>query len=312
MLTRHIPVMLEEVCDALKLEGETEKRRTLFDGTLGGGGHSEALLERNEKLFLVGMDRDETALARVRRRLERFADRMLLLHGNFADVAQSADAICRATGQEELKFDRMLLDLGISSDQLDDEARGFTFSGAGELDMRMDKSQSLTAAVVLNDYSERDLRRVFQRGDVGAASSRLAREVARARPIADVAKFRSICEKTSPRRGERKHPAMLPFMAVRIEVNRELDSVVRFVDQAPDFFAPGAVFAAISFHSLEDKFITRAMRRWTRPQVELHPLAASVVVGKLLTPHALTPSEDEGAQNSRSRSARLRVFRAAG
>ena len=310
--TRHVSVMLDEVLDYLKVERPDS---LLLDCTLGGGGHSEALLKAAENSFLVGMDRDLTALARCKERLENFEDRTCFLHGNFADlsaVSEEARSDFPSEYRERL-FDRVLADRGLSSDQLDDTTRGFSFGEEGPLDMRMDQSSKLPADEILNEYSFVELRRVFHRGDVGRNSAALAKAVIASRPIRDTKHFSEICidvSRRDKRQQKSSHPATVPFQAVRIEANSELSSLSSFLESIVELLAPGGRLAIISFHSLEDKYVARAMRAWSRTTApaKLPVTGEQKGLGSLLTSKAITPSDSEVEQNPRARSARLRVY----
>ena len=313
MSSVHRAVLLSEVLQALEPSVAGTEETLVFDGTVGGGGHSEALLESSPKVCLLGTDRDSEALARAARRLERFGDRFHLAHTDFTRFreawAHAPERFRQRSGQadnEEPKFQRMLLDLGISSDQLDTPGRGFSFQSDGPLDMRMDSTRGMTAAEFLNTASERDIKIAFLRGGVDRGLAvRLAREIPRRRPLNTTRDFAELCSRLNrPRRGEKfKNPATLPFQALRIEVNKEFDLIERFMEIVPGSIAPGGRLAVISFHSLEDKFVTRAMRTWSRPG-----LIGEAPFGRLLTKQAVVPGEAEIAENPRARSARLRVF----
>ncbi len=314
--TRHIPVLLDEVLEYLAPENDCGDC-LLLDCTLGGGGHSEALLEQCASMYLVGMDRDLAAIRRVQERLSPFSNRICLIHGNFADIEEhleqlppDATEIFEARGR---RFHRILVDMGLSSDQLDDGSRGFSFRSEAPLDMRMDPSASLTAAEVINTYDPKELKRVLQRGGVGARSASLAKAIVADRPLTTTKELADICTSVLRTHGPspRQHLATVPFQAIRIEVNDEIGAIESFLDTVVQFLAPKGRLAVISFHSLEDQLVTKRMRRWSRAEATLAkvPLVGdSAVVGKLLTSTAVTASEVELSSNSRSRSARLRVF----
>ena len=309
--TVHLPVLLDEVVEALET---TDSSSVLFDGTLGGGGHSEALLSKCHGLCLIATDRDEAALERAARRLGKFGERCHLVHALYSEISEAWNGapakVRRASGREtneEPIFQRMLLDLGISSDQMDDPARGFSFRSDGPLDMRMDRSSGRSAADIVNSASERDLKIIFLKGGVDRGFAlRLSREIPRRRPFQTTQQLADLCSALNqPRKGEprTKNPATLPFQALRIEVNGEFSVLEEFLARAPGALAPGGRLAVISFHSLEDRLVTRAMRQWSRPG-----LAGEAPLGKLLTRHAVTPQEAELQMNPRARSARMRVF----
>ncbi len=299
-----------------------------FDGTVGGGGHSEMLLETNEKVRVLAVDRDREALGRARIRLRRFGERVRFGSGNFSQVgeivllAEQEGWLRRA--HEEGIFTGMLLDLGLSSDQLFAPERGFSFLREGPLDMRMEQdSGGPTARELLNESPYAELRNIFRRGGVGKESGKLASAVLRARPLESTSEFSALCErilrpamrrKPKPVKGTGRgpqHPATVPFQALRMEVNEELTSLSSFLDQALPLLVPGGRLAIISFHSLEDKIVTQRMRSWSRAPETLRHIGLVGIergAGKLVTKQAITPSVSEVEQNPRSRSARLRVF----
>lgn len=325
--TKHLPVLCDEVL-ALLLPAQDDKSRTalFLDCTVGGGGHSDLFLERFRELVLLGLDCDQNALKRAEQRLKRHAGRFVLQHGSFAEltalIEKSRDKMLRLLSDRPPSsfplFDRILADLGYSSDQLEDESRGFSFLKDGPLDMRMNQSQELTAEHVLNRYSPPELRRIFVRGGVGPFSSALVRETIKARPIKSTAEFRRVCESSIPRFSRKSarlayHPAALPFQAVRMEVNQELENLEEFLEQALRLLVPGGRLGAICFHSLEDKTVTRVMRRWSKEEALRDlPVAAAPARGRLLTKKAILPGENECRKNPRARSARLRVFEKSG
>ena len=311
----HNSVLLEEVLSFLKPIEEGSEPQVFLDGTLGGGGHSYALLEQNRGILLVGFDRDKAAIDRTSKRLETFAGRFFLQHGSFGDLEEMLVEVgCNASsafGQTGFQFSGILLDLGISSDQLDDLDRGFSFK-SGPLDMRMDQEQKRSASTVVNEYSFAALRRVFLRGDLGSKSSSLARKIVDARPIETNKELADICQSVLGRNDSKpgRHPATIAFQAIRIEVNTEFEELERFLEQVPNYLVPGGRLAIISFHSLEDKMAARFMRDWSREKRPLPELAQADVpaMGRLLTKSAITPSEQEKESNPRARSARMRIF----
>jgi 16S rRNA (cytosine1402-N4)-methyltransferase len=314
----HIPVMLEEICAALSFQEES-KGQLVLDCTLGGGGHSHAILKQNPDCYLVGMDRDSSAILRAKSKLIPFRERIELVCCNFSEIEfctkNLSGDIEKLFEQNGQTFQRILIDLGISSDQLDNPERGFSFSRKCRLDMRMDQSQDLTAEKIVNEYSLWELKRVFDRGGVGKFSLPLAREIIKHRPISDSQQLASICLDVTRRmqREKRKeqHPATVPFQALRIEVNGEFDSIDAFFKVALKFLSKNGKIAVISFHSLEDKIVTQYMRKWTQVSAiesRIPVIGSPKGVGRLLTKSAMTPGEEEIKINPRSRSARLRIF----
>lgn len=325
-ISSHVPVLLEEVTGFLMPNSDSSRQtpRVFFDGTLGGGGHSEAFLKRDDELRLVGFDRDSQAVDRARARLRPFAGRSALFAENFRNLhrflASRAAEWCGFFPElpaQSLLFDGVLLDLGFSSDQMGDSARGFSFSDEAPLDMRMTPAAPLTAEAVVNGYSLRDLLAVFRRGGVGESSMRLARAVVDQRPVLSTRDLAAICCAVAVKRHRRArrsesavcHPATVPFQAIRIEVNDELGALRAFLGFVPRLMAPKGRLVVISFHSLEDALVARAMRSWSRsPSVPKGFPQQMKPLGALLTPKAIRPNALEVAANPRSRSARLRVF----
>jgi len=304
MTTRHAPVLLAEI---LALLAPTPGGHWL-DGTLGGGGHAEALLMRTAPDGrLLGIDRDPLALARAAERLAAFGDRLVLAEGNIADLGAVADAnawpLCNG----------ILFDLGISSDQLDDPARGLSFQTDGPLDMRIGPDADTTAADWVNDAAEADLADVIWRYGEERASRRIARAIVAARPLRTTRALADVVARVvRPERGRRPlHPATRTFQALRIAVNDELAAVERAVPQAFGRLVAGGRLAVISFHSLEDRIIKRAFKAASTgctcpPEMPLCVCGGRPTV-RLVTRHPVTPTEDECRMNPRARSAKLRV-----
>ena len=313
MVDRHQPVLLAEVLDWLELDkiGETA---FMLDATLGDGGHAEACLRQSKELRLVGLDRDESALERSKVFLGDFCERVQTFHRNFSEAESVLNQLSLSS---EAPFDRILLDLGVSSPQLDEASRGFSFKEDAPLDMRMDRSDERNAWHLVNQFSANELRKVLLRGGVGSESARFANAIVAGRPIETTKELaRLISSETRPDKRAKvtkRHPATLVFQALRMEVNQELKSLRCFLESIPNLLAPRGRLLCISFHSLEDREVTKTFRRWSRSSDTLHKLPfrgteLSKSFGKLLTPHAITPGKAEAEKNPRSRSARLRVF----
>lgn len=301
----HAPVLVHEVCEAL------EGRHTVLDGTLGGGGHAEALLERGH--HVVGVDRDATALAEARARLASYARA-----GRFEAVAGNHDEIDAITILAGRRFDGVLLDLGVSSRQLDDDARGFSFRPGIALDMRMEGTAGPTAADVLNDTDERGLERILREFGDEPKARRMAREIVRRRERQAFATSDDLVGAIRAVLGPRSGPADFArlFQAVRIAVNDELDGLDRGLVSLRDRLTPGGVMAVIAYHSGEDRLVKHAFRAWstacTCPPRQPMCTCGGVALGDTLTRRPVLASEAETAGNPRARSAHLRVWRRAG
>lgn len=304
----HAPVMVRECMDLLR----PERGGTFVDGTLGGGGHAEALLERGADAVLYGVDRDPDALAEATARLARFGGRFRPVHANFADALDTA-------GIADGTVDGILLDLGISSHQIDRDARGFTFRPGAPLDMRMGQASAdePTAADLLNTMDEGELATVFYRYGDERRSRKLARIVAEMRAEAPFATSDQLLRATERALGPRTDNADKAriFQALRIAVNGEIDALERALERFRRALAPGGVFAVMSYHSLEDRLVKNAFRDWSTACVcpPGLPVCAcgGVAAGKLLTRKPVSASPEEVAMNPRARSAHLRGWRAA-
>ncbi len=321
-MTRHIPIMGGEILNYFKeIPVPSTKPVFVLDATLGGGGHTEMFLAAGTNVRVVAMDRDKQAIERAKVRFQASRDRLLFLHANFSEVGEIFSEPTREIQQffgsdEPVLFHQILADLGISSDQLDDPERGFSFLRNGPLDMRMDTSSGLTASDILNSSSFAELVSVFRHGELGHFSRPLAEQVIHSRPISTTFDFAEICRKVihPSRKGGRslgvgRDPATVPFQAVRREVNREYFSLKYFLVKLPDLMRDHGRLSVISFHSLEDGEVARAMRNWARKEpVPGLPGAEKAALGVLLTKKSVTPSHDETNSNPRARSARLRVF----
>lgn len=286
--------MSEEVVFWLVREGG----RTYLDCTVGYSGHTEKILEASgPDSRLIGLDRDAVAIAASQKRLARFGDRVLLLHGHFMDLKQHLAV--SGIGQ----VDGVLFDLGVSSPQLEEPARGFSFQVDGPLDMRMDQSMSGTAADLVNEWPEAQLAdAIFQFGEE-RFSRRIARAIVRARerhPLAMTKELVSVIEGAVPAnyRHGRLHCATRTFQAIRIAVNQELDSLEPALRDAADALSPGGRLCVISFHSLEDRIVKHTLRALSGKD------DPALVV---LTKKPQIPSREESDRNPRSRSAKLRA-----
>ena len=301
----HESVLVAEVVDLLAVKDGG----TYVDGTVGSGGHSLAILERaGERGRLLGIDRDEEALDRARTALAGHEAQVTLVHGNFADMV----AICRESGFEHA--DGILLDVGVSSEQLTQPERGFSFNESGPLDMRMDRSAETTAADLVRDLPEEVLCKVFRENGDEHRARRIASAIVRARgrsPIVTTSELAAIVSDAVGGRRGRLHPATKVFQALRIAVNQELSSLETALPAGLSTLGPGGRMAVISFHSKEDGMVKRYFKvhagRW-----ESLPEGGSVWRGetpkvKIVSRKAVRPGDEEIRRNPRARSARLRV-----
>jgi len=299
----HEPVLKLEVVALL----EPGRGGLYLDGTLGGGGHSEAILAASPSSRVVGVDRDPWARAAAERRLKGYGDRFEAWEGDYADAVERL----------EEGLSGALLDLGVSSHQIDELARGFSFREGSPLDMRMAGRGGRTAADVLNTYSEEELVRVLRDyGEERRAWPIVRRVVARRRqsPLASSEDLVSVLEDVYRHRLTAQDKARV-FQALRIEVNRELESLDRALPRIRERLDPGGVFVVIAYHSLEDRRVKNAFREWSRACVcpDESPVCTcrGVPLGETLTRKVVRPTEEEVDRNPRSRSARLRAWRRA-
>ena len=304
----HVSVLLDECIKYLNIRPDG----VYVDGTLGMGGHSEAIASRLTTGRLIGIDRDDRALAFAGERLAPFGERVMLLKGNFGDLGEILDR----AGADQV--DGMLFDLGVSSPQLDNAERGFSYMKDAPLDMRMDETAPLTARDILAEWSEAELRSVFWRygeeryaGRIAAAV--VARREEQGRPLETTGELVDLIRKTMPASAlrEKQHPAKRCFQALRIAVNDELGSLERMLEQAPDRLAAGGRLLVISFHSLEDRMVKEAIRRreagCTCPKDFPVCTCGFVQTLKSVTRKPVGPSPRETEINPRARSARLRI-----
>ena len=297
----HVPVLLKEVIHFLR----PGPGGLFFDATLGGGGHSEALLQAGASV--VAMDQDPVAIAHARTRLRAHAERFRVLRGKFRHFEEVLGEI----GVKQ--FDGILADIGVSSKQLDDVSKGFSFMHDGPLDLRMDPDGPQTAADLVNTLSEEDLVRIFFEYGEEPKARRIARGIVQARAgksIRTTLELAQIIEKASPRTGKR-HPATLVFQALRIAVNDELGALQDFLKVAPKWLKAGGRLALISFHSLEDRIVKRSFQHYATANLDRPewpaPRPNPDFCLHLLTRKPVEATPEETQQNPRARSARLRV-----
>jgi len=304
----HLPVMVDRVL-ALFAPALDPPGAVLVDATLGRAGHARALLAAHPGLALVGLDTDAQAIEESSRLLAPYTDRVTLAHAVYDQIA---DVLAR---QGVTRVQGVLFDLGVSSPQLDEPGRGFAYSYDAPLDMRMDRSQPLTAAEVLNTYSAARLARVLREYGEERYARRIADAVVRARsaaPLTSTGQLSEIIRDSIPAPARRTggHPAKRTFQALRIEVNAELDVLARALPAALDALAVGGRIVVLAYHSLEDRAVKRALTARaedTTPRGLPVPLAEASPQFKLLTRGAERPSREELAANPRAASARLRA-----
>ncbi|MFA5829224.1 MAG: 16S rRNA (cytosine(1402)-N(4))-methyltransferase RsmH [Candidatus Gracilibacteria bacterium] len=299
----HDPVLLREVLEGLQLPG----KKVIVDGTLGLGGHAHALLTNaNGDSKLVAFELDEENLKRAQEKLKEFDSRIHYIQSNFRNLAEEL---------KKLKIhgvDAILLDLGLSSPQVDVAERGFSFLREGPLDMRFDKNQELTAAHVINSYPEKELARIFYEYGEEMKSRLLAREIVRrrrSRSFKTTTELAGFIEKYIKRQGH-IHPATRVFQALRIEVNKELESLQSVMEQAMGLLKKKGRLAIIAYHSLEDRLVKNFFKDQARDYINLPDQLTTTHLDpklKIVTKKPLTPGETELTKNPRSRSAKLRV-----
>ncbi len=285
----HRPVLLREVIEFLNVRPEG----FYIDATAGGGGHSEAIAERLTAGRLLAVDRDPLALATAHERLARFGDKVKLMHGNFAEIdrLQAEAAFPPAHG--------VVADLGLSSMQLADSTRGFSFNVEGPLDMRADPAIETTAADIVNYASERELADLIFKFGEERHSRRIARAIMKARPIRTSTSLAQVVTRAIPSRPglHQIHGATRTFMALRMAVNHEVENLGQFLARVLPVMTADGRLVVIGFHSAEDRLTKRAFAAWKQERRV-----------RLLTPKAVRPGEDELGENPRARSAKLRAI----
>lgn len=306
MNAAHIPVLLKECVEGL----EIKPSGIYVDGTLGRGGHSREIVSRLEGGRLIGIDRDGTAIEEAGERLRPWERNITLVRDNFRNIGAILDGL----GIE--RVDGMLFDLGVSSPQLDDGSRGFSYMADAPLDMRMDRTSPVTAHTVVNEWDEAELRRIFFEYGEERYSSRIASAIVRRRTereIKTTLELVDVIKSAMPAAAlrEKQHPAKRCFQAIRIAVNDELGSLADMLGAAMDRLAPGGRLCVISFHSLEDRIVKNAIRArengCTCPPEFPVCVCGFVKTVRSVTRKPITPSPEEIAANPRARSAKLRI-----
>ena len=279
----HLSVLSQELIAGL----DVKSNGRYLDATAGGGGHSELILNQGENIKLLAIDRDETAIAAVKTRLARYYPQQLeFWQGNFADYRSG-----------NILFDGIIADLGVSSPQLDVAERGFSFRSTAPLDMRMDRSQKITAAEIVNHWKEVSLANLIYEYGEERFSRRIAKKIVQQRPFRTTTELADAIASTVPGkyRHGRIHPATRTFQALRIEVNQELQSLEKLIEVAPTWLKPDGIIGIISFHSLEDRIVKHRFRDSELLEV--------------ITKKPIVARQDEQRANPRSRSAKLRFAR---
>jgi len=295
--TPHIPVLFDETIELFK----NIKEGFIVDCTLGYGGHSEGILKSNPNIKLICNDQDDEALNFSKQRLEPYKDRVVFNKGNFKDVTKTFDG---------RKIVGILADIGVSSLQLDKESRGFGFESE-VLDMRMDQNQELSAYEVVNNYSQNDLEYILKEYGEVREYKKVASLILKNRPFSSAKELSMMLEKNMSR--GKIHPATLPFQAIRIEVNKELDVLGELFDSLEKAQLHDCVVAIISFHSLEDRIVKNYFKKWsTKCICPSHVMRCECGnnndKGKVLTKKPIIPTKEEIKINPRSRSSKMRVF----
>ena len=305
---RHKSVLLDETVNGLSIKADG----VYVDGTLGGGGHAYEVARRlGEKGSIVGIDRDEAAIEAAGARLKDFGERVTIVRSNYCDMK----SLLHHIGID--KVDGIVLDLGVSSYQLDTAERGFSYREDAPLDMRMDRRQKMTARDIVNDYSETELYRVIRDYGEDKFAKNIAKNIVRSRgksSIETTGQLTEIIRQSIPMKYQKKagHPAKRTFQAIRIELNRELDVLRESLDDMIDILNPGGRLCIITFHSLEDRIVKNAFRKnenpCTCPSDFPVCVCGKVSKGSIVTKKPILPGTEEQEGNSRSKSAKLRIF----
>ena len=305
----HKPVLLEEVIDGLAIKPDG----TYSDGTLGGAGHGSRICEKlSAQGRYIGLDQDADAVRTSSERLSRFGDKAVVIRSNYADMPQ----VLKDSGIE--KADGILLDLGVSSFQLDTAERGFSYRTDAPLDMRMDNRQELSAMEVVNQYPESRLFHIIKDYGEDKFAKNIAKHIVAERskaPILTTKRLAEVVSQAIPMKFRKQggHPAKRTFQAVRIEVNHELDVLSSSLEDMIDILKPDGRLCIITFHSLEDRIVKQAFRKAENPCI-CPPgfpvcVCGNVPKGKVVNRKPILPGEEEMEQNPRSKSAKLRIFR---
>lgn len=303
----HTSVLLKETIEGLQIRPDG----VYVDGTLGGGGHSSEIARRLTQGRLVGIDQDDAAIAAAGKRLAEWNEKVTLVRNNYCNLP----AVLNELGID--KVDGILLDLGVSSYQLDSEERGFSYRFDTALDMRMDRRQSLTARTIVNEYPEMELYRIIRDYGEDKFAKNIARHIIQARqrkPVETTGELNEIIRAAIPAKMREKggHPSKRTYQAIRIACNRELEVLENSLDTFIDLLKPGGRLCIITFHSLEDRIVKSAFRKnenpCTCPPEFPVCICGQVSRGKVITKKPVLPAEEEMEHNPRSKSAKLRIF----
>ena len=308
MVFKHYSVLLEETVDGLNIKPDG----IYVDGTLGGGGHAYEVCKRlNDKGRFIGIDQDEAAIEAAGARLSDFGERVTIVRSNYCDMKLQLQKL----GID--KVDGIVLDLGVSSYQLDTAERGFSYRVDAPLDMRMDRRQTMTARDIVNDYSEKDLFRIIRDYGEDKFAKNIAKHIVMERekgPIETTGQLIEIIKRAIPMKFQKTagHPAKRTFQAIRIELNRELEVLRDSLDDMIEMLNEDGRICIITFHSLEDRIVKGIFKKnedpCTCPSHFPVCVCGNVSKGKVITRKPILPSEEELEENSRSKSAKLRIF----
>ena len=304
----HKSVLLKETIDGLKIKPDG----IYVDGTLGGGGHASEVARRlSDKGSIIGIDQDAAAIEAAGIRLKDFGEKVTIVRSNYCDMKSQLGKL----GID--KVDGIVLDLGVSSYQLDTAERGFSYREDAPLDMRMDRRQKMTARDIVNDYEERELYRVIRDYGEDKFAKNIAKHIVAARqkaPIETTGQLTEIIRASIPMKFQKKsgHPAKRTFQAIRIELNQELEVIKNSLDAMIDLLNPGGRLCIITFHSLEDRIVKSAFRKnenpCTCPSDFPVCVCGKISKGSIITRKPILPSKEEMEENSRAKSAKLRIF----
>lgn len=301
--TYHIPVLFNEVLQSLNIKDGF----TFVDGTLGGGGHTEGILNSAKNVKVIAFDRDKEAITFSKKRLEKYGDNVTYIHSNYKEITN----YLKTTGQ---KVDGILLDLGVSSHQIDDEKRGFSFRMDSKLDMRMNQEDNLTAYDIVNNYKEEDLADIIYNYGEDRLSRKIAKAIVYNRPIETTFKLKEVVESCVKKFNSKEISSSVQrvFQAIRIEVNNELNGLKELFLSFPDVVNSGGRVAIITFHSLEDRIVKQAFQELATncicpPKIPIC-VCNHKAKAKIVTKKPIVATTEEQKSNSRSTSAKLRVI----